>query len=148
MTEHVVKVPSEAQEKSLAERLAVIEVQIQVEEAVKGLVEMVHEIDRDYSELAKTAKNTETLREDFNRRITEAEDLRSEVLRYATEIKTLSAKLEEQTRTAQALLSSLGKILESSFGKVLVTRPATREEVKRGEAIPVRQATVAELRAN
>ena len=125
-----------------------------LEERVEILGQMVEEIDDDYSALAKTVSDLGVLEHDVERRIDDAETLRSEVSHYVVEIKMLSEKLEEQIRTANKLLFSFYKILESpttvklTSGNIIAVRPATREELKSGAAISVRQATAAEIRGN
>ena len=142
----------EVEKKTLEERLDAIEVQIHVEEAVKELTVLVHEIDSDYAELAKTVSGFGNLQDDLHRRSEDVDKIRSQFLAEVNYIRVTNDELGQQIRTAQELLSQLAKILASPTvakllsGIVIATRPATREELKSGEAIPVRQVTAAELR--
>lgn len=130
---------------AIAENSPALEYRLRVLERVQELVDMVHEIDNDYSKVVASISGFKAAEQELRERVSEVNATRAQIVHN---VDTFRATFE----AASILLTELKAILESPVvaklleHKIVVTRPATREELKTGDAIPVRQATAAELR--
>ena len=116
------------------------------EERVEALGQMVKEIDNDYANLSKRLSEEMT---EFQDRLKNKVEGESSELRkgFDEALAKLQEKFYEKVHEEIRKVTT-DEIAESLTKKVLVTRPATREESRNPDTLKIRQATHAEIRQN
>ena len=126
------------------------------EEKIAALEARVAELESQLAVFVERAKDDDEALRSFSERINEATgELHREMAEYRAEIEKLILE-HVRSVTASAYNAVAAQILEGitpekiaeglTKGAVLATRPATRDEIRDGKALPVRQLTTAELR--
>ena len=125
-------------------------------EKLAALEARVAELESQLAVFVERAKDDDEALRSFSERINEATgELHREMAEYRAEIEKLILE-HVRSVTASAYNAVAAQILEGitpekiaeglTKGAVLATRPATRDEIRDGKALPVRQLTTAELR--